>query len=789
MSKKLTIKALCVLMAAILLLSAMPVVTAMPGRDDGPSVLSEIKTAIGSNLTFSGSAISCASYVEDIAALNNKGFSYLVFEVEMTTAVNSFSYFNIGTKNTGAATDYSGANVQTALTNAANAGETFYITLSANATGTNGFVFNFWAQSGTFKFVDAYMSNTPRTLGSPVLPPTPDIPQNLRVTAKSAVSISLAWDAADGAESYNIYRDGVLIETVTGTTYTDGGLDYDTTYTYEIAAVNYAGESDRSDPVSATTNPQDLEPPTVPLNLSVISVRANSVSLTWDASDDNDMVAGYDIFRDGVKVNSALITGLSYTDIGLSPETTYSYQVEAVDASGNRSGKSAAVKATTTVGQTIIGTGAFRLTAENQGIENYIKLFWDIAGLPSDKNFGYTIYQSGNGGGDWEIRSASYGKPIKVLNIYPNTAGSCTLKGWMEDEPFGPVTVAGQAGRGSEGGANLISVETVSISNASRAATDTVWEGSAFNANPDAYLKDSEGNYKYDAIMFGTWDSFNGQDLSPASAAAVEAFLKTGRGVLFGHDTIVSYHPNFRLLANYANISFPAGAKELGSHKVEPINDGYLLQYPWSIDMNSILTVPFTHAGSHIAKGTIWMKFCEVNGRFGEHADGSYQSNFSGPEHNDPNDGKGTNNYYLTTFNNTAMTQAGHSSGQSSIDEQRIIANTLFYLAQFTTGTQADDRSARDTAAPNVPEHSFSGNTLSLTASDNGTPYDYYIKATNLEDNADVYESDHVREFCTTGLKGYYILESSNPDDAPVIERNQNGDIITPVTISATDNV
>ena len=63
---------------------------------------------------------------------------------------------------------------------------------------------------------------------------------------------------------------------------------------------------------------------------------------------------------------------------------------------------------------------------------------------------------------------------------------------------------------------------------------------------------------------------------------------------------------------------------------------------------------------------------------------------------------KGMNQkYYLTTWNNTAMIQTGHSSGASTEDERKVLANTLFYLKQLTKKTEVLDNSARDIADPN----------------------------------------------------------------------------------------
>lgn len=84
----------------------------------------------------------------------------------------------------------------------------------------------------------------------------------------------------------------------------------------------------------------DTEAPSVPAGLTGAAAGSTSASLSWTASTDNVGVTGYEIYRDGVKVGTSQST--SYTDTGLTPETTYSYTVKALDAAGNVSAASAA---------------------------------------------------------------------------------------------------------------------------------------------------------------------------------------------------------------------------------------------------------------------------------------------------------------------------------------------------------------------------------------------------------------------------------------------------------------
>ena len=103
---------------------------------------------------------------------------------------------------------------------------------------------------------------------------------------------------------------------------------------------------------------------------------------------------------------------------------------------------------------------------------------------------------------------------------------------------------------------------------------------------------------------------------------------------------------------------------------------------------------------ANVAKGNVWMEFIDTE-RF--EADSGWQKevNFDTlpktPEYN--------YKYYLTTWNNTAMIQTGHSQGKSTEDERKVLANTLFYLKQLTHKTEVLDNSARDIADPNKPEN------------------------------------------------------------------------------------
>ncbi|NGY64693.1 cellulase family glycosylhydrolase [Lentzea sp. NEAU-D13] len=97
----------------------------------------------------------------------------------------------------------------------------------------------------------------------------------------------------------------------------------------------------------------DTQPPTTPGTPSASGVTATGLTLNWSASTDNVGVTGYDVYR-AVGSGSFTLTGstpsASYADSGLSPSTTYRYQVRAKDAAGNVSAVSGIVSVTTSAG-------------------------------------------------------------------------------------------------------------------------------------------------------------------------------------------------------------------------------------------------------------------------------------------------------------------------------------------------------------------------------------------------------------------------------------------------------
>ncbi|WP_327137586.1 glycosyl hydrolase family 18 protein [Streptomyces sp. NBC_01340] len=82
----------------------------------------------------------------------------------------------------------------------------------------------------------------------------PAAPTGLAVGTVTSSTVALSWSPVTGATGYAVYRDGVRVQTSTGTSTTVSGLAPSTAYAFQVAAVNDAGESAKSATATATTS-------------------------------------------------------------------------------------------------------------------------------------------------------------------------------------------------------------------------------------------------------------------------------------------------------------------------------------------------------------------------------------------------------------------------------------------------------------------------------------------------------------------------------------------------------
>lgn len=226
------------------------------------------------------------------------------------------------------------------------AGKTyFYVVQAVNSVGT----------SGNSNEVSATTTSAP--------------PTGLTATA-GAGQVALSWSAVTAATGYSVQRATTAggpyteVATPTGTSYTDTTVAGGTTYYYVVEGVTPAGHTANSNEASALTAPSS------PTGLSVLTSDTGAL-VTWDAMAGT---ATYDVQRAPGGTTTFAPVGTtsapSLSDSGLTPNTSYVYEVRATNATG--SSAYATVNATTSP---VAPTGLSVVLTSN----HHVTLSWTAA--------------------------------------------------------------------------------------------------------------------------------------------------------------------------------------------------------------------------------------------------------------------------------------------------------------------------------------------------------------------------------------------------------------------------
>lgn len=185
----------------------------------------------------------------------------------------------------------------------------------------------------------------------------PGKPTGLSATADDHDTVSLTWSAPSSGATpteYRIFRRNMdesgssmsRIDTSTGTSYTDDGLDASTRYRYKVAAVA-DGKTGRKSAKADVTTPDNSEStsdasalPHRPASLDLSEETAGQIVAVWTAPSDGPDPTGYTLYRTDIAENSTATVAnlgadtLTYTDSSVAEETWYSYSVSATNDAG-----------------------------------------------------------------------------------------------------------------------------------------------------------------------------------------------------------------------------------------------------------------------------------------------------------------------------------------------------------------------------------------------------------------------------------------------------------------------
>jgi len=221
----------------------------------------------------------------------------------------------------------------------------------------------------------------------------PTTPTNLRATAVTQTSVSLAWDpSTDNVRvlNYAVWAPGVTPVWVTApqTNATVSGLHPGTTYAWQVQAWDGTNWSFPSSIVDVTTAP-DVVAPSAPTALDLASdvygvpvdnLTASTVLVRWTNSTDDFGPISYEVLVNGSVSPNVYSTRTAGTPYGttskvwvrqLEPSTTYVITVRAVDGGGNRSAPSDALTVTTEASSDTVAPTSSTLTSAHSGGTSY----------------------------------------------------------------------------------------------------------------------------------------------------------------------------------------------------------------------------------------------------------------------------------------------------------------------------------------------------------------------------------------------------------------------------------
>jgi chitodextrinase len=184
-------------------------------------------------------------------------------------------------------------------------------------------------------FADVALAGPPKDR----TPPT--APTNFRITAGPVDrTVSFAWNAStDNSSSwwYCVRRSGQGCIRVNPprTTLTYAVLQPNTTYVFDVIAIDGAGNRSGASNSITFTIPPDTTAPSPPPVVSSNYVRPTRIGVAWTSSSDVFTQVSYRLLVNGVQHGGTFFSQRSLTLLYLTPETTYTFEVIASDAFGN----------------------------------------------------------------------------------------------------------------------------------------------------------------------------------------------------------------------------------------------------------------------------------------------------------------------------------------------------------------------------------------------------------------------------------------------------------------------
>jgi hypothetical protein len=231
----------------------------------------------------------------------------------------------------------------------------------------------------------------------------------------TSTNLVLSWATSAKAVSYNIYRDNALIRNVTGSTYTDVGLQASTTYSYRVEAVG-ANSSTMSNSLAGSTSAASLL--NAPTNLAVVTgTSATRPRVTWGDASQGE--TGYRLTRSAVNVTT-LAAGAT-TTINLAANAT---------------------SHTLTAAQALTTQTLYQFTVQALGATNgpTTSVYHYVGNLPGPRTLRATVVNRG------ALPSRTPVGQVPVTWLIPNTAGNANVLGYEVQYCVGTANTCNTSG-------------------------------------------------------------------------------------------------------------------------------------------------------------------------------------------------------------------------------------------------------------------------------------------------------------------------------------------------------
>jgi len=273
-------------------------------------------------------------------------------------------------------------------------------------------------------------------------------------------SIKLAWRRPHDSENvvhYEIFEDGNKIATTTNIEYEARNLIDGTTYNFTVAAIFDSGSGAVAAITATTIGIPDTTKPSKPTDLKFVHFDNSSVALlSWSAATDNLAVTHYEIYRNGIRIDTL---DSQHTSYPVTAGAVFTYKVRALDAAGNFAdsdpltmapdqfppSKPINLKAVETAVNSItlewssssdnVGATGYQVYRNNTRIDTVNSTVYTDRGLNSDTDYHYKVRALDAAGNFTDsdpltARTAGEASPTKPTNLRILIDGTFSVLAW-----------------------------------------------------------------------------------------------------------------------------------------------------------------------------------------------------------------------------------------------------------------------------------------------------------------------------------------------------------------------